>query len=259
MRGLYAIVDVGSLEARRLDPVTFTEAVLTAPPAAVQFRAKDVPSREALALLRELAPMCHRAGVPLIANDRPDLAIFAGCDLVHIGQTDMPIDQVRRLAPGLGVGLSTHTLEELELALAARPAYVAFGPVFETSTKKHADPAVGVAAVRAAHARTQAAGIPLVAIGGITRERASQLVGLVEAVAVISALLPPLDGASSSVDRAAAGAAGAPLGSPHRGQRVAYRGASPPVAEVFREVAARARAFKELLAPRPPPLVRAAR
>jgi thiamine-phosphate pyrophosphorylase len=192
MRGLYAIVDLGALAVRRLDPAAFAGAVLRVGPAALQLRAKDVPSREVLALLRELAPMCHRAGVPLIANDRPDLALLAGCDMVHVGQTDMPIDRVRRITPGLGVGVSTHTLQQLDAALAAAPAYVAFGPVFETRTKAHPDPVVGVAGVRAASQRAAAAGLPLVAIGGITRENARDLVGLVDAVAVVAELVPPV-------------------------------------------------------------------
>jgi thiamine-phosphate pyrophosphorylase len=221
MRGLYAIVDVATLDARHLDPVAFAEAVLTASPAALQLRAKNFPSREALALLRQLAPMCHRAGVPLVANDRPDFAIFAGCDLAHVGQTDMPIERVRRLAPGIGVGVSTHTIEQLDAALAARPAYVAFGPVFETSTKVNPDPVVGIAALAEAHVHSQAAGIPLVAIGGITLQRAHELVGLVEAAAVISALLPP----------------------------VLLRGRPLSVVDVLGEVKSRARAFQEMLAP----------
>jgi thiamine-phosphate pyrophosphorylase len=191
MRGLYAIVDLGVLAARRLDPVAFARAVLRVGPAALQLRAKEAPSREVLGLLRELAPMCHRAGVPLIANDRPDLALLAGCDMVHVGQTDMPIERVRRITPGLGVGVSTHTLEQLEAALAAAPAYVAFGPVFETHTKANPDPVVGVEGIRAASQRAAAAGLPLVAIGGITRENAHSLVGLVDAVAVVAELVPP--------------------------------------------------------------------
>jgi len=192
MRGLYAIVDVGALAVRRLDPVVFAGAVLRVRPAALQLRAKDVPSREVLTLLRELAPMCHGAGVPLVANDRPDLALMAGCDMVHVGQTDMPVERVRRITPGLGVGISTHTLEQLDAALTAAPSYVAFGPVFETRTKADPDPVVGVEGVRAASMRALAAGVPLVAIGGITRENARALVGLVDAVAVVSALIPPL-------------------------------------------------------------------
>lgn len=104
----------------------------------------------------------------------------------------MPIERVRRLAPGLGVGVSTHTIEQLDAALAARPAYVAFGPVFETSTKLNPDPVVGVGALAEAHAHALAAGIPLVAVGGITLPRAREIAGLVEAAAVVSGLLPPV-------------------------------------------------------------------
>jgi thiamine-phosphate pyrophosphorylase len=194
MRGLYAIVDWGTLRSRHLDPIAFADAVLRARPAALQLRAKDVQPRETLALLRELAPMCHRAGVPLVANDRPDFALFAGCDIVHVGQEDMPIDRVRRIAPRLAVGVSTHTLEQLDVALGARPAYVAYGPVFLTTTKAHPDPVVGVEGLRAASQRARAAGVSIVAIGGITREHLGALVPLVDAVAVVSDLVPALGG-----------------------------------------------------------------
>jgi thiamine-phosphate pyrophosphorylase len=119
--------------------------------------------------------------------------------------------------------MSTHTIEQLEQALAARPVYVAFGPVFETSTKKDAHPVVGVAALRDAHARALAAGVPLVAIGGITRERARDIAGMVDVVAVISGLMPPVV-----------------LFEPPR-----------PAGDVLREVAARARAFRDALAAEP--------
>src|SRR5580700_6986140 len=194
MRGLYAIVDLGALAARHLDPIAFAAAVLRVRPAALQLRAKNTASREVLAILRELAPMCHGVGVPLVANDRPDLAVLAGCDIVHVGQTDMPIDRVRRIAPGLRVGVSTHTPEQLGAALAVRPDYVAFGPVFPTSTKLDPDPVVGVEGVRSARVLAAAAGVPLVGIGGITLENIRGLVGLVDAVAVVSALIPPIIG-----------------------------------------------------------------
>jgi thiamine-phosphate pyrophosphorylase len=190
MRGLYSIVDVTTLAARNIDPLAFAQAVLAARPAMLQLRAKDLPPRDTLGLLRALASLCHCHGVPLVANDRPDLALLAGCDMVHVGQTDMPIDRVRRIAPTLGVGLSTHNLAQLDVALAVRPAYVAFGPVFTTTSKENADPVVGVAEVRTASARAAIAGVPLVAIGGITLERASELVGVVDAIAVIGDLLP---------------------------------------------------------------------
>jgi thiamine-phosphate pyrophosphorylase len=190
MRGLYPIVDVTTLAARGIDPVAFAHALLEARPTALQLRAKDLPPRDTLGMLRVLASLCHNVGVSLVANDRPDLALLAGCDLVHVGQTDMPVDRVRRIAPTLGVGVSTHTLDQLDAALAARPDYVAFGPVFETASKKEADPVVGVAELRKASARAALAKVPLVAIGGITFGRAPALVGLVDAVAVIGDLLP---------------------------------------------------------------------
>jgi thiamine-phosphate pyrophosphorylase len=221
MRGLYAIVDVTLLAERRIDPTLFAGAILQARPAALQLRAKDVPSRETLGLMRALQPMCRRAGVPLVANDRPDLAVLAGCDWVHVGQTDMPIGTVRRIAPSLGVGVSTHNLAELATALVARPAYVAYGPVFETSTKRNPDPVVGLSGLRNASALAVAAGIPLVAIGGITGARAAQMVGLADSIAVIAELLPP----------------------------VAAGGSARPLADLLREVTARARSLHELFAP----------
>jgi len=190
MRGLYPIVDATAVAARKLDPLDFARALLEARPAALQLRAKDLPPRDTLGLLRALASLCHGAGVALVANDRPDLALLAGCDMVHVGQTDMPIDRVRRIAPSLGVGVSTHTLDQLDAALAARPAYVAFGPVFATASKTDADPVVGLPLLRIASSRAAMAGVPLVAIGGITAERAPSLVGLVDAIAVIADLLP---------------------------------------------------------------------
>ncbi len=224
MRGLYAIVDAGALEQRNIAPLAFAEAVLSVAPVALQLRAKNVSARETLALLRELAPMCHRAGVLLVANDRPDLAILAGCDLVHVGQDDMPVDRVRRIAPGLRVGISTHSLDQLDVALALRPEYVAFGPVFPTMTKKNPDPVVGVAGLSMAYARARAAGIPLVAIGGITYERARSIVSCADAVAAIAELLP----AAVTPD------------------------APRSVAQLLQEVTARARALSDLF--RPPPI-----
>ncbi len=190
MRGLYAIVDVETLQARRIDAVAFARAVLKVRPAALQVRAKASPMRDTLALLRDLRPLCRQAGVALVANDRAELATMAACDMVHVGQMDETVARVHRLFPGLAVGVSTHSLEQLEAALAERPAYVAYGPVFTTHTKLTAGAAVGVAQLKAAHAKAAAAGIPLVAIGGINRDRAAELLGAAESIAVISDLVP---------------------------------------------------------------------
>jgi len=204
MRGLYAIADVATLAARGLEPVAFGAAVLRARPAALQIRAKGVGARETLGWLRALVPLCRRAGVPLVANDRADLAALAGCDFVHVGQDDLSVAQVRRLAPGLRVGVSTHDEEQVARALAAGADYVAFGPVFATSSKSDSSPVVGLAGLRAACAQVAPHGVPLVAIGGITIERAPSIASVANAGAVIAALLDGGLDASSLVVRASA-------------------------------------------------------
>src|SRR4051812_30363870 len=131
MRGLYAIIDVETLERRGLDPVKFAESVLRARPAAIQVRDKAGGARRTLALLRGVAGLAARAGVPLFANDRPDLALLARCDGVHVGQDDLPVGLVRSLARGsaLRVGLSTHDAAQIEAALEEAPDYLAIGPI----------------------------------------------------------------------------------------------------------------------------------
>lgn len=190
MRGLYAIVDTKLLASRGVDPVAFARAVLPARPAALQLRAKDHSAREMLALLRALGPLCRHAGVPLVANDRADLAALGCCEVVHIGQEDLPYELVHRIAPQLGVGISTHTTEQLTRAIASQPRYIAYGPIFETTTKSNPDPVVGLEGLRHASRMTRAAGIPLVAIGGITLSRVQEVAALADACAVISDLFP---------------------------------------------------------------------
>lgn len=194
MKGLYAIVDTKLLDRRGTDPLEYARALLVARPAALQLRAKDLPARAILFLLRALGPMCRQAGVPLVANDRADLAALAGCEAVHIGQDDVPYELVRRIAPQLSVGISTHTPEQLERALKERPRYVAYGPVFDTSTKSNPDPVVGVDGLERAALRARAEGTPLVAIGGITLARIPEVAAHADAVAVIADLYP--DGAT---------------------------------------------------------------
>jgi thiamine-phosphate pyrophosphorylase len=187
MRGLYAIVDVTTLSRRRLSVLDVAGAIARARPAALQLRAKDLAPRETLHLLRAIHPVCRESGVPLFANDRPDLAMLAGCEGVHVGQDDLPVHIVRRIAPMLRVGVSTHTLSEMERALADQPDYVAFGPVFETRSKAKPDDVVGIDGLVTAVARCP---VPVVAIGGIDLERAPDVARASHLGAAIAALLP---------------------------------------------------------------------
>jgi thiamine-phosphate pyrophosphorylase len=199
VRGLYAIADLDALDRRGLALLPFATAVLAGRPAALQLRAKSASPEQTLALLRELLPLCRRAGVPLVVNDRVDLAIVSGADMLHLGQGDGSPALARSLAPKLALGLSTHTPEELNGALNELPTYVAYGPVYPTRSKEQPDPVVGLAGLRqAAHlvryfGRSANGAPPLVAIGGITLERVVEVARHVSCAAVIGDLLPPED------------------------------------------------------------------
>lgn len=186
-RGLYAIVDLVSLERQKLDPLRFAQAVLDGAPAVLQLRAKGASARETLGWLRKLVPMCRRAGVLCFANDRPDLAVLAGCDGFHVGQEDLPLPEARRVAPGLLSGVSTHNFFQIEEALGWKPSYLAVGPVFSTTSKENPDPVVGLDLLHTAVSR---ASCPVVGIGGINAERAPALAQAGALGAVINALLP---------------------------------------------------------------------
>jgi thiamine-phosphate pyrophosphorylase len=124
----------------------------------VQIRDKSATDRELLAALEIAREVTRRHDVPLVVNDRPDLAQLVGADLVHVGQDDLPTSAVRRL--GLPVGVSTHTPDDID---AADAEYFGVGPVFATPTKPGRAP-VGLDLVRYA---AEHASVPWFAIGGI--------------------------------------------------------------------------------------------
>jgi thiamine-phosphate pyrophosphorylase len=209
MARLYAIADLEALERAGLPLVGFVEAVLCAHPSYVQLRDKRGPSRRTLEALRSLVAPCRAAGVPLVANDRLDLALASGADALHLGQTDLPVTDaarvVRERGAALRLGVSTHTDSDLDQALGEYSlSYAAIGPIFSTTNKTGPEgpaPVVGLEALvrRSARAKALRPDIELVAIGGITLERAPFVGNVVEHVAVIGALLPPagLTGASA--------------------------------------------------------------
>jgi thiamine-phosphate pyrophosphorylase len=128
--------------------------------------------------------------VRLILNDWPELAVVVGFDGVHVGQTDLSPTVARAImGPGKIVGVSTHNEVQLRAADSQPVDYVAFGPVFPTTTKADPDPVVGVEGVRMARRLMKK---PLVAIGGITVENAglARQAGA-DSVAVISAIFSP--------------------------------------------------------------------
>ncbi len=163
----------------------------------LQLRAKGLAGRPFLGVALAVAEKARAAGAVLVVNDRADIARLAGASGVHVGQTDLsPADARALVGPEAIVGVSTHSADQIARALAepvsgATPVtYVAVGPVFATRTKATGYEAIGLEGVRAAAALTRRAGVPLVAIGGITLERAREVVDAGAAsVAVIGDLL----------------------------------------------------------------------
>jgi thiamine-phosphate pyrophosphorylase len=153
---------------------------------AVQLREKDCPTREFVELARALKTLLAPLGVPLIVNDRVDVALAATADGVHVGQSDMHCRDVRRLlGPSAVIGLS---VENLEQAMAAPPEadYLGVSPVFSTPTKTDTAPEWGLAGLAALR---RASSHPLVAIGGIHAGNAARVIGSgADGIAVVSAI-----------------------------------------------------------------------
>lgn len=184
---LYPLVDVDACSKVGIEPLALALHWVSLGIVRLQVRAKALGSGDYLALLRQVVSGAP-GHVEVFANDRPDLAELAGCFGVHVGQSDLPVHVVKQTFPRLHVGVSTHDVTQLELALAANPDYVAFGPVFATGSKQNPEPCVGLAGLEVAHQRASAANIPLVAIGGINVDNVADVAPSCDFVAVIGAL-----------------------------------------------------------------------
>lgn len=145
-------------------PEEFLARIIEAGVGMVQLREKRLPDRELFAIANLFATTCRFNGALFIVNDRVDVAMFAGADGVHVGQTDAHPDDIRKIAgQDFLIGLSTHSPEQVDAANASCADYIAVGPVHQTPTKPGAS-AVGVELVSYAASR---AAKPFFAIGGI--------------------------------------------------------------------------------------------
>jgi len=206
LRGLFVLADDDPRWGR--DPVEQARAACAGGAAVVQLRAKRATDRETLAWAEALRELTRRAGALFLVNDRFDLALAAGADGVHLGQEDLPPGRIPApLREKLVVGRSSHTLEEARAARAEPVDYVAFGPVFGTTSKDSPYPARGLEMLR--EAAGVVAPLPLVAIGGIhAANAASAIAAGAAAIAVISAVAGAEDpeAAARELARAVAGA-----------------------------------------------------
>ena len=187
---LYAIIDAESAAGRSVEEMV--KALLAAGVRCFQYRDKRGSSRHILETVERLLEMVRREGGVLIVNDRADVALVAGADGVHLGQKDLAPHLARRvLKTWQRVGASTHTVEQVRRADESSADYIAFGPIFPTTSKNAPDPVVGLEGLALAR---QATAKPLVAIGGITVGNAGRVIEQgADAVAVIAGLLAAAD------------------------------------------------------------------
>jgi thiamine-phosphate pyrophosphorylase len=142
--GLYVLLDDDPRWAR--DPVEQARAALAGGAAVLQLRTKHATDQIALGWARAIVALARARGVPFFFNDRFDLALASGAAGVHLGQSDLPPSRIPRLARSkLLIGRSTHTLEQMRAEQAEDVDYLAFGPIFGTSSKVSSYPARGLA------------------------------------------------------------------------------------------------------------------
>ncbi|MFY8107028.1 MAG: thiamine phosphate synthase [Elstera sp.] len=155
----------------------------------VQLRMKDQPEAVLRAEIIRARDLCTAAGATLVVNDYWRLALDLHCDWLHLGQEDLAeadLPAIRKA--GLKLGISTHSTEELDTALAAQPDYIALGPVYPTTLKKMPWAPQGIPRITDWKRRIGA--IPLVAIGGLTLERAAPVYAAgADSIAVVSDVL----------------------------------------------------------------------
>jgi thiamine-phosphate pyrophosphorylase len=198
---LYLVTDRLLASPRSLDELV--RAAMRGGVTAVQLREKDRPTRDFVDLARALKAILAPAGVALIVNDRVDVALAAGADGVHIGQSDMEYGDARRLlGPDAIIGLSVETPEQAERAAAFDVDYLGVGPIFLTATKTDAAPACGIEGLAALR---RASRHVLVAIEGIHRENAGDVFRAgADGIAVVSAICGAMDPERAARDLRAA-------------------------------------------------------
>ncbi len=182
---LYVILDAGLMTGSIEDT---TKKLMDVGVLALQYRNKKGSACEVLEVARSVAGIVRSTGVNFFVNDRADIAKLCGASGVHVGQEDLGVEQARAvMGPEGWIGVSTHNEAQFRAAAQTSADYMAVGPIFGTTTKENPDPVVGTELIRRVRALTEK---PIVAIGGITLERAAEVIEAgADSVAVISDIL----------------------------------------------------------------------
>lgn len=196
---VYPILNTETLAQHGIALERAAAALLEGGAGILQVRQKGHWTREVFESARRVACLCREAGAVLVVNDRADFAMLLEGGL-HIGQEDLaPRDARKLIGPDALLGFSSHNLAQLSAAGGEPVDYVALGPVYPTSSKHNPDPVVGVDEVRRLRPLVEK---PLVAIGGITRANAADVLNAgADSVAVISDLVPQSPTARSLRER----------------------------------------------------------
>ena len=188
---LYGIIDLGYIA--RENVLATTAALCAGGTDILQLRAKGLPHAEILAMAKQVAPLVKAAGIPIIVNDFPDIALAVEADGVHIGQDDGSLADVRHIVgTKMIVGRSTHSLEQAYAAHKEGFDYIGFGPLFPTPTKQ-GRPGIGLENVIAVESDVGKS-IPVFCIGGITFETLPRVIASgARRVVIVSAILQQPD------------------------------------------------------------------
>jgi thiamine-phosphate pyrophosphorylase len=167
--GLYIIITKPELSYEEIAKICVRQNIRM-----IQLREKHLTDREIIEAGKRIKSITAGTNTLLVINDRVDLALAAGADVLHLGQDDLPIEEARKIAGDrLKIGLSTHSIEQVREALSHKPDYIGFGPVYPTNAKARPDAPVGIGMLKEV---LSFADVPVVAIGGIFPENLDDVV-----------------------------------------------------------------------------------
>ncbi|MBU0701615.1 thiamine phosphate synthase [bacterium] len=192
IQGLYLILDYGLLGEKIWDK-DYVGEIIAAGIGVVQLRVKDenMPDSKLIMLGNMLREITEEAGIPLIINDRVDIALAVSADGVHLGQDDMPIGVARNIIGNKIIGISTHSLAQAQQAAKNGADYIGIGPVYATTTKHDAGKPLGCKIIKKIR---KTVSLPIIAIGGINQHNLAEVLKTdTEGIAVVSAILKASD------------------------------------------------------------------
>lgn len=161
--GLYAIATKPALSYAEVAEICVKRGVKY-----LQLREKNLSDKALLRAAAEILEVTKGTSTRMVINDRADLALIAGADVLHLGQDDLSVEDARKIVgEDMGIGLSTHSIEQAKEAMSHNLEYIGFGPVYPTTTKANPDPVVGTRMLAEVMSFST---VPVVAIGGIFME-----------------------------------------------------------------------------------------